>query len=116
MKKRKLEMETLEELKNALNRTKEDLVVSLEAENQILLSCDLVINAMESNLEYNDSLNFHFAHSQILTWILVDEASYETLKNLGLNTFPNLSFLRAYLLKRSIGGAKGSFGGKNISG
>ena len=59
-KQQELELKTLIELKNALQSDLEDIIHNANRHKNAQISCELLIDHMDGNLPYHDSLAKHF--------------------------------------------------------
>ena len=84
-----LEIDILKEVKNGLLTDLEDAKFNLNSQKDRQTSQNLVINWLESNLVYNDSLSIHFSNISYGTYFASNEGPYQTLKQLGMRTIKN---------------------------
>ncbi len=84
-----LEIDILKEVKNGLLTDLEDAKFNLNSQKDRQTSQNLVINWLESNLVYNDSLSIHFSDISYGTYFASNEGPYQTLKQLGMRTIKN---------------------------
>jgi len=84
-----LETEILKELAIALEGDLEDLNYNLKAHKNILESQKTILNWLNNDLKYSDSLSEHFFNSIDGTNFLSKESSYETLKQIGIRLIKN---------------------------
>jgi len=84
-----LEIDLLKELKNGLITDLEDANYNLNAQKNTYSSQNLIINWLESDLIYNDTLSTHFSEISYGTYFASNEGPYQTLKQLGMRTIIN---------------------------
>ena len=94
----KLETEMLREIKVGLESDLEDIELNLSIQRGVLKSQDIIIDWLESDQPYDDSLSIHFGRSNSTSVFLSNEGAYETLKQLGIRLITNDS-LRDQILK-----------------
>jgi len=88
-KQQELEIKTLVELRNALQSDLEDVIHNASRHKNAHNSCVLIIDYMERNLPYHDSLAKHFGYISDMTVFLPHIGPYETLKTKGLDLISN---------------------------
>jgi len=84
-KQQELELKTLIELKNALDSDLEDIIQNASRHKNAQNSCELLIDYMDNDLPYHDSLARHFGYISDMTVFLPHIGPYETLKTKGLD-------------------------------
>jgi len=94
----KLEVEMLREIKVGLEGDLKDIDYNLKAQINILKSQNILIDWLEGDLPYADSLSHHFSRVNASTVFISNEGPYETLKQLGIRLITNDS-LRDQILK-----------------
>jgi hypothetical protein len=85
----KLEIKSLEELKRALELDLIDINYNAKRHKDVQLSNEIILKALNDNLPYHDSLNFHFERMTGITVFLPNLGPYETLKARGLDLIEN---------------------------
>ena len=80
-----LELKTLIELKNALVSDLEDIIHNANRHKNAQNSCELLIDYVDRDLPYHDSLARHFGYISDITIFVPHIGSYETLKTKGLD-------------------------------
>jgi hypothetical protein len=88
-KEKALELDILKEVKNGLITDLKDANFNLKAQKNKYSSQNLIINWLESDLIYNDSLSKHFGTISYGTYFASNEGPYQTLKQLGMRTIKN---------------------------
>lgn len=88
-KRRNLEIEILKEIKTSLENDLGDVHFNLNNELEKLSSQNVVIDWIESDLIYNDTLSTHFANLTYVTFFNDNPGAYQTLKQIGLRTINN---------------------------
>jgi hypothetical protein len=83
------ELNTLVELKNALEADLKDIVFNTNSHTRTQNSCEVLIDHMDKNLPYHDSLAVHFGLMGGFTIFLAHTGPYETLKTKGLDLISN---------------------------
>ena len=86
---RLLELEILHEMKQGLEKDNSDVVYNIGAHQRILKSQMIIIDWMDSDRPYHDSLAHHFSISNNSTVFVSNEGPYETLKQIGIRTIQN---------------------------
>ena len=94
----KLEVEMLREIKVGLESDLRDIDYNLNTHISILKSQNILIDWLESDLPYADSLSRHFSVVNGSTIFISNEGPYETLKQLGIRLITNDS-LRDQILR-----------------
>lgn len=93
-----IESEILTELKSCLERDLEDVIWNLNSESEKLTSQKVIINWIEEDLNYDDSLETHFVNISYVTFFNDNPSTYNDLKQLGMRTISNDS-LRGQISK-----------------
>ena len=75
-----------EELEEDLSTLKVDDLPLLK---EVLVSSDIIMNHIEQDLPYNDSLAYHFLASFYATHIIYNKGAITTLRSIGVNTITN---------------------------
>ncbi len=100
---RRIEQDMLNEIKLSLVRDLEDLEMNLQIHNQILRSQDILVEWLENDKVFVDSLSYHFARVNHQTEFISNEGAFETLKSIGLRSLSNdsirIDLLRIYDLR-----------------
>ena len=88
----KLKVKELDLLQNFEKRLQTDLFVGkwfAEVNNQVKKSIDYLINHMEADLPYTDSLKYHFGNITSTYGVTADFAAFEELKSIGTDIITN---------------------------
>ena len=93
-KSKNLEIEILKEIKSSLENDLEDLLFNLNYESVKLASQNVIIDWIEKDLTYNDSLSTHFANNTYVTYFNDNTGAYHTLKQIGIRIINNDSLRR----------------------
>ncbi|MCB0463452.1 MAG: hypothetical protein KDC81_12170 [Flavobacteriaceae bacterium] len=93
-KKEELETSTLMELKANLNTDIKDFKADMKVYNSAVNSIDIVIEFIDGNIPYHDSLNIHLGKITVQGVFAPNKATYENLKITGIKLISNDS-LRA---------------------
>jgi len=88
------EREILKELRSDLSQNLEDINSNIESLIISKKANEIVINIMNNNLQYHDSLDFHFANLYPYLVFSPNETTFNYLKTIGMNSISNDS-LRA---------------------
>ncbi len=88
---RNTEKALLTELVKELRTDSTTIRFNTKIHEQAKKSCTIILNAIERDLEYNDSLSFHFAAANYYTRFASSQGAYESLKTAGLETVSNKS-------------------------
>ena len=81
-----VEIEILKEIKSSLQKDLNNLKSNSATQNSTLRSQSLILNWIEKDLEYNDSLSNHFSSLNNLTIFRPNASTFESLKQMGLRT------------------------------
>lgn len=84
------EKDLFRELSASLTRDIDDLEFNYQFHQGALKSQDIIINWLESDQPYHDSLCIHFSKTLANTFFINSSGTYETLKSLGLNRITDL--------------------------
>ena len=84
-----LEKATIKELAIALNEDLKDIDINIKNHKITLTSQKLVVNWLNSELPYSDSLCYNFGWSNYFSFFISDNAAFETLKTKGLSLISN---------------------------
>ena len=86
---KKIELLSLNELKNNLKSDIIDLENNIKTDSLMIISFDVIINNLTKTQKYNDSLAKHFGKLAGFTNFLNNSSAYESLKSNGLNKIIN---------------------------
>ncbi len=81
----KIEEKYLSELSEAIELDILDLKSNINNSQKTIESIDLLLNHLEKNLPYNDSLNKHFTRSSLFTNLITNSSVYDKLASTGLD-------------------------------
>lgn len=84
-----LEIKSLQELKRALALDLIDIDYNAKRHKNAQLSAELIMNVLNTDLPYHDSLSIHFERTTNITVFLPNLGPYETLKARGLDLIEN---------------------------
>lgn len=84
-----LEIKLITEIQNGLKSDLIDVKINHEWQKNILKNQYIVIDWLQSDLEFNDSITYHFSMATKRTSFLVSKAPFESLKEFGLNRVSN---------------------------
>ncbi|MEZ2414513.1 DUF6090 family protein [Muriicola sp. E247] len=84
-----LETKSLQELKRALELDLSDINYNAKRHKNAQLSAEIVLEALNTDHPYHDSLSIHFERSTNITVFLPNLGPYETLKARGLDLIEN---------------------------
>jgi hypothetical protein len=85
----KLETKSLQELKRALALDLIDIDYNAKRHKNAQLSAEIILNALNTDQPYHDSLSIHFERTTNITVFLPNLGPYETLKARGLDLIEN---------------------------
>jgi hypothetical protein len=88
-KEKRLETDTLLEIRDALKEDLKSIEFVLNSHTKTLSSQNIVIEWIKTEKPYNDSLDFHFANSVKSTHALLRQGPYESLKDFGIRLIKN---------------------------
>ncbi|MDY2587570.1 DUF6090 family protein [Winogradskyella aquimaris] len=89
------EVEILSSIHESLIQDKIELERVIPSNNRIRNSIDVLLNHIEKNLPYQDSLSYHFFNSTT-TWVpTFQKSAFETLKSEGLKLVSNKNLRKA---------------------
>jgi len=88
---RVLERKYLTEIKNSLESDLPDIQFNLDFNESRLKSNEIILQYMNREIIYSDSLKFHFGNLIYTTRTLVNDGAFETLKSRGLEIITNAS-------------------------
>ena len=86
---KKLEKEILLEIKHSLERDLIDINWNINVHTEMLNSQKIIINWIESNKPYHDSLARHFSIAHRVTQFISTDGPYENLKSRGIRIIQN---------------------------
>ena len=84
-----LELQMLYEMNIGLREDVKDIIYNIGAHEKILQSQTIVIDWLDSNLPYVDSLAHHFSICNNSTVFVSNEVPYTALKEIGIRTIQN---------------------------
>lgn len=85
----RLEKDLLIEVKNGLEYDLDILKEAIDFHRSSLKSQDIIVDWVEGNIDYNDSLGIHFVRTIFNRNLKFKEAPYETLQQMGLKIIKN---------------------------
>ena len=88
-KQKKKEVKLLENLMTSLKSDLNQMNRNIKAQRKIPSSAKLLIEYFDKDLQYNDSLKYHFGNTTHLFIWDADKAVYETIKTLGADVITN---------------------------
>jgi len=88
------ERQTLKELHSDLSQNLDDINSNIKALETSIKANEIIINNMENQIQYHDSLDFHFANLYPYLVFSPNETTFNYLKTIGMNSISNDS-LRA---------------------
>jgi hypothetical protein len=94
-KKRDLELSTLAELKSNLLADIKDVQDDMRVYDLASNSSDIIIDYIDGNIPYNDSLNIHLGKIPVQGVFAPNKAAYENLKVIGIKLISNDSLRNA---------------------
>lgn len=86
---KKIEIKYLTEIKNNLESDLPDVLFNLRFNESKLNSNKLILQFINREFPYSDSLNFHFSNLLFNTRTLVNSSTYQNLKSRGLEIISN---------------------------
>ncbi len=86
---RTVEINILKSIKEDLKSDLEDIQFGIDLHMEGNASSEIILNHLENNLPYNDSLGYHFLASNYFTYLGYSRGGIESLKSLGVNTITN---------------------------
>ncbi len=99
-KQKELEIKYLTEIRNSLESDLPDIEFNIEFNRSKLNSHQVILQYIDGELGYSDSLSFHFSNLLFNTRTLVNTSAYENLKSRGLEIISNdslrMSITRLY--------------------
>jgi hypothetical protein len=86
---KKFEHEILKDIANGIEGNYFQIELSLRNNKASIKSANIILNALENNLPYHDSLDVHFSKS--ISWVSAkfNNNGYESLKSYGVNLITN---------------------------
>jgi hypothetical protein len=86
---KKFEHEILRDIANAIDGNYFQVDLSLRNNKASIASANIILDALENNLPYHDSLDIHFSKS--ISWVSAkfNNPAYESLKSYGVNLITN---------------------------
>jgi hypothetical protein len=94
LKERALEIKILEEIKENIESDFKDHNQNIEFMERTINSSDVILNHLENNLPYNDSLSEHFSWLAIIPDFYSVSSGYQLLSSKGVNLITNDSLRR----------------------
>ena len=88
-KQRHIEIYVLEELASGLSQDLNVLKYNIDKHERAIKSCDIILEVMEGNREFVDSLDRHFAATHYYTVSFSKRGAYESLKSMGIEIISN---------------------------
>ena len=88
-KENQFEIKMLTELQTGINHNLSQLRRAIGTNENAIASCEIIITHLENNLPYNDSLDVHFSRSLAWFYPSLGNASYESLKEYGMQLIKN---------------------------
>ena len=83
------EIKSLTELQKDLNQNLNDIGINIIALQNCKKSNEAIIYHIENNLAYNDSLDYHFSMLYPFITFTINQTTYETLKEGGIDLISN---------------------------
>jgi len=83
------EIKLLKELKSNLQVNEKRLIEDISLENVYFNSAKIIVQHLDDNLPYHDSLAIHFQLSQLSADIVLVTSAYEALKSIGFDIISN---------------------------
>jgi hypothetical protein len=87
---RKLEIQTLIEIKEGFRRDVRDIKFNIFLHESSSQSCKIVLDYFEKDFPYNDSLAQHFGRILWYSRLTINQGAFETLKSRGLDLIGNV--------------------------
>lgn len=84
------ETQLLKQLKVDLEQNAKDLKFNLSLQKKVISSSTIVLQHLEKNLPYHDSLSKHFANTSLWTKFIVNAGAYKTIESKGLDLISDL--------------------------
>ncbi|WP_297798589.1 DUF6090 family protein [uncultured Eudoraea sp.] len=86
---RTLEINILKSIKEDLHSDLNDLQFGIDLHTEGNASAEIILNHLENNLPYDDSLGYHFLAANYFTYLGYSRGGIESLRSLGVNTITN---------------------------
>ena len=87
--KRTIEINILKSIREDLKSDLSDIQQGIDLHTEGNASSEIILNHLENDLPYHDSLNYHFLASNYFTYLGYSRGGIESLKSLGVNTITN---------------------------
>lgn len=84
------ELELLKSLKIELERDLSDIDLNVSIQKRVMASGNLLLQKMEEDAPYSDSLAIHFSRTMLPTNFLHSTSTFETIKSKGVDLISNL--------------------------
>ncbi len=86
---KKIEIQTLKDINEALKLDKNDLEFNIYLYNKVITSCDTILALLDNKLTYEPKMNKYFSGPCLVAVFYSNVGPYETLKSRGLETISN---------------------------
>ncbi len=86
---KKIEVQTLKDIKEALQLDKNDLEFNIYLYNKVITSCDTILALLDGKLSYGPKMNKYFSGPCLVAVFYSNVGPYETLKSRGLEIISN---------------------------
>ncbi len=86
---KKEEKVTLSNFKESLKNDLQNLEFRIDLNNRVDSSIDILLDHLEEDIDYNDSLKYHFGNTTFTANLQIDLSVFETLKSNNLNIISN---------------------------
>ncbi len=86
---KRAELEILKVCKTELNADLKDITINMEDLRKSLLAFDILLEVLENDGRYHDSLSWHFNYTLLPMHFVHSNSSFETLKSKGLDLISN---------------------------
>ncbi len=86
---RNLELKLLSELKEDIEQNRSDFDFNIELREQAITSLETIIQTIEENIPYSDTLDFHFGNMCNISTMTLNTSSFEAIKSAGLTFISN---------------------------
>jgi len=78
------------QLESDLQKSLIDIKLNIRIHNKVEESSNILINHIDQDLSYHDSLAFHFASAFLWSRLVINEGAYETIKSHGVEIISNI--------------------------
>lgn len=92
-----IEISILKSMKTELESDLEYISVDVKIHGDGIAASQIILDHLEKNLPYNDSLAVHFLNTTITTILIYKHGAYETLQSLGVSLISN-EILRSQII------------------